>query len=86
MIAAKKGSPLAIGIGHDDYFVASDASPIVEYTKNAVYLVMSRLPSLSVTKRLRIRNLKDQEVTPSGCRKLKRSLKRLKKEAMNISC
>ncbi|MFN6038522.1 MAG: class II glutamine amidotransferase, partial [Bacteroidota bacterium] len=38
LIAAKKGSPMVIGIGEDEFFIASDASPIVEYTKNVVYL------------------------------------------------
>ena len=38
LIAAKKSSPLVIGIGKGEYFVASDATPIVEYTKNVVYL------------------------------------------------
>lgn len=38
LIAARKGSPIVIGIGQEEYFVASDATPIVEYTKNVVYL------------------------------------------------
>ncbi|MBC7554103.1 MAG: glutamine--fructose-6-phosphate transaminase (isomerizing) [Taibaiella sp.] len=38
LIAARKGSPLVIGIGEDEFYIASDASPIVEYTKNVVYL------------------------------------------------
>lgn len=38
LVAARKGSPLVIGIGKDEFYVASDASPIVEYTKNVVYL------------------------------------------------
>ncbi|MCD6564315.1 MAG: glutamine--fructose-6-phosphate transaminase (isomerizing) [Bacteroidales bacterium] len=38
LIAARKGSPLVIGIGKDEYFIASDATPIVEYTKSVVYL------------------------------------------------
>lgn len=38
LIAARKGSPLVIGIGVDEFFVASDASPIIEYTKNVIYL------------------------------------------------
>lgn len=38
LIAARKGSPLVIGVGKGEYFVASDATPIVEYTKNVIYL------------------------------------------------
>jgi glucosamine--fructose-6-phosphate aminotransferase (isomerizing) len=38
LIAARKGSPLVIGVGHEEYFLASDATPIVEYTKSVVYL------------------------------------------------
>lgn len=38
LIAARKGSPLVIGIGTDEFYIASDASPIIEYTKNVVYL------------------------------------------------
>lgn len=38
IIAARKGSPIVIGIGKDEFFIASDATPIVEYTKNVAYL------------------------------------------------
>lgn len=38
LIAARKGSPMVLGIGEDEFFVASDASPIIEYTKNVIYL------------------------------------------------
>lgn len=38
LIAARKGSPMVIGIGEDEFYIASDASPIIEYTKNVVYL------------------------------------------------
>ena len=38
LVAARKGSPLVVGVGHDEYFFASDASPIIEYTKSVVYL------------------------------------------------
>jgi glucosamine--fructose-6-phosphate aminotransferase (isomerizing) len=38
LIAARKGSPLVIGVGKDEYFIASDATPIVEYTNEVIYL------------------------------------------------
>ena len=38
LVAARKGSPLVIGVGHDEFFFASDATPIIEYTKEVVYL------------------------------------------------
>ena len=38
LIAARRGSPLVIGIGNEEYFIASDATPIVEYTKSVIYL------------------------------------------------
>ena len=38
LIAARKGSPMVIGVGDHEYFVASDATPIIEYTKNVIYL------------------------------------------------
>ncbi|KAA5536696.1 glutamine--fructose-6-phosphate transaminase (isomerizing) [Taibaiella lutea] len=38
LIAARKGSPLVVGVGKDEFFVASDASPIIEFTKNVIYL------------------------------------------------
>ena len=38
LIAARKGSPMVLGVGKNEYFIASDASPIVEYTKNVIYL------------------------------------------------
>ncbi len=38
LIAARKGSPLVVGVGKGEYFIGSDASPIVEYTKNVIYL------------------------------------------------
>ena len=64
IVAAKKGSPMVIGIGHDDFFVASDASPIIEYTKNVVYLEDEQVVVLRKGHEIKIRNLKDKEVTP----------------------
>jgi glucosamine--fructose-6-phosphate aminotransferase (isomerizing) len=64
LVAAKKGSPMVIGIGADDFFIASDASPIIEYTKNVVYLEDEQVAVLRKDQELRIRNLKDKEITP----------------------
>lgn len=64
MIAAKKGSPMVIGIGEDEFFIASDASPIVEYTKNVVYLEDEEVAIISRGKELQIRTIKDKKITP----------------------
>lgn len=56
---------MVIGIGSTgDFFIASDASPIVEYTKNVVYLEDEQVAVLRKGKALKIRNLKDKEITP----------------------
>lgn len=65
LIAAKKGSPMVIGIGKDDdFYIASDASPIVEYTKNVVYMEDEQVAIIRRGLELKIRNLKDKEITP----------------------
>lgn len=46
LVAARKGSPMVIGVGEDEYFIASDASPIVEYTKNVIYLKDNQIATL----------------------------------------
>ncbi len=64
LIAARKGSPLVIGINNDEFFVASDATPIVEYTKEVVYLGDEEIAVLERGKELRIRTIKNVEKTP----------------------
>jgi len=65
LVAAKKSSPLVIGISQDgDFLIASDASPIVEYTRNVVYLEDEQVAVLRRGEALAIRNLKDKEITP----------------------
>jgi glutamine---fructose-6-phosphate transaminase (isomerizing) len=64
LIAAKKGSPLVIGIGTDDYFIASDATPIIEHTKNVVYLEDEEIAVLKRGAELRIFNIRNQAKTP----------------------
>lgn len=64
LIAAKKSSPLVIGIGNGEYFIASDATPIVEYTKNVVYLEDEEIAILRKDEELKIVNIKNQQKTP----------------------
>ena len=65
LVAAKKSSPLVIGIGHDqDFYLASDATPIVEYTKNVVYLEDGEIAEITPGKDLRLFTVEKQNVTP----------------------
>jgi glutamine---fructose-6-phosphate transaminase (isomerizing) len=64
LFAAKKSSPLVIGIGENEFFIASDASPIVEYTKNVVYLDDEEVAMMNRKGELKIKTIKNQEKTP----------------------
>ncbi|MBI3510296.1 MAG: glutamine--fructose-6-phosphate transaminase (isomerizing) [Bacteroidetes bacterium] len=64
IIAAKKSSPLVIGIGTDEFFVASDATPIVEYTKNVVYLEDEEIAVINRGKKLQVKTIRNQEIDP----------------------
>lgn len=64
LIAAKKGSPMVIGIGEDEFFIASDATPIVEYTKNVVYLEDEEIAFIERGKPLKIKTIKNKVKTP----------------------
>jgi glucosamine--fructose-6-phosphate aminotransferase (isomerizing) len=63
LIAARKGSPLVIGIGKDEYFLASDASPIVEYTKRVVYVSDGEMAILKPNEFV-LKNLGNEKITP----------------------
>ena len=63
-IAARKGSPLVIGIGDGEYFVASDASPFIEYTNNVVYLEDGEIVKIHKDKMLEIISLTNSTKTP----------------------
>jgi len=65
MIGAKKGSPLVVGVGKDhEYFIASDATPIIEYTRNVVYLNDEEIVILEKGKEMKIKTIKNQDKTP----------------------
>jgi glutamine---fructose-6-phosphate transaminase (isomerizing) len=63
LVAARKGSPLVIGIGNDEYFFASDATPIIEYTKEVVYLDDLEIAVVN-REGLTIKNLQNEEQDP----------------------
>ena len=62
IIAARKSSPLVVGIGQDEFFLASDATPIVEYTDKVVYLEDEEIALIRRHKDLRIVNLNNVEM------------------------
>ncbi|MGZ6539913.1 MAG: glutamine--fructose-6-phosphate transaminase (isomerizing), partial [Bacteroidia bacterium] len=64
LFAAKKGSPMVIGIGEDEFYIASDATPIVEYTKNVVYLEDEEIAFIERGKELKIKTIKNKAKTP----------------------
>lgn len=64
IVAARKSSPLVLGIGENEFFVASDASPIIEYTNRVVYLNDHEVATLSRNGGLSIRSLDDVPQTP----------------------
>lgn len=64
IVAARKSSPLLIGIGKDEFFVASDATPIIEYTKEVVYLGDEEIAVLNRKNGLRITSITNVEKTP----------------------
>ncbi len=61
LIVAKKGSPLLIGVGKNEYFIASDGTPIVEYTQKVVYLEDGDVAIVNPDRKLEIRNIHDSE-------------------------
>lgn len=61
---ARKGSPLVIGIGKNEYFVASDATPIIEYTKEVVYLNDEEFAVISLENGLHIKTIQNEQKTP----------------------
>ncbi|MBS4040209.1 MAG: glutamine--fructose-6-phosphate transaminase (isomerizing) [Flavobacteriales bacterium] len=63
LIAARKGSPLVVGIGNEEFFLASDATPIIEYTKKVIYLEDKELAIIR-NKELVVKNIENSMVDP----------------------
>jgi len=64
LIAARKSSPLVIGIGENEYFLASDATPIVEYTKNVIYLDDDEIALIDLKDGLTLKTISNEIKTP----------------------
>ena len=79
IVAARLGSPLAIGVGENEYFVASDASPFIEYTNNAIYLEDEELAIIRLHKETKIRKIKDDTLVSPYIQQLKLNIDQIEK-------
>ena len=79
IVVAKLGSPLAIGIGENEFFVASDATPFIEFTKNAIYLEDEEMAIIRLGKDVNIRKVKDDSSVAPYIQKLKLNLEQIEK-------
>ncbi len=64
IVAARKSSPLVVGIGEGEFFIASDATPIIEHTRNVVYLNDEEIAVIDLQNGLSIKNIQNQEKAP----------------------
>ena len=79
IVAARLGSPLAIDVGENEFFIASDASPFLEYTNNALYLEDEEMAVIRLHKPLKIRNIKDDKIVSPYIQELKINLEQIEK-------
>ncbi|WP_034042057.1 glutamine--fructose-6-phosphate transaminase (isomerizing) [Wocania ichthyoenteri] len=79
VVIARLGSPLAVGIGEDEFFIASDASPFIEYTKNAIYLEDEEMAIIRLGKEIKIRKIKDDSLVAPYIQELQMNLEQIEK-------
>lgn len=79
IVVARLGSPLAIGVGESEYFIASDASPFIEYTSNAIYLEDEEMAIVRLHKPLKIRKIKDDSLVDPYVQELQMNLEQIEK-------
>lgn len=79
IIVAKKGSPLVVGIGENEFFVASDATPFLEYTKKALYLEDDEMATIRRGKELKVRSIKSNKPIVPYIQQLKIDLESIEK-------
>ena len=81
IVVALLGSPIAIGIGKEkkEFFVASDASPFIEYTKDAIYLEDEEMAIIKIGKEVEIRKIQDDSLVDASVQKLQMNLEQIEK-------
>ena len=81
IVVARLGSPIAIGVGKDnsEFFIASDASPFIEYTKDAIYLEDEEMAIIKLNKGIKVHKIKDDSLVDANVQKLKMSLEQIEK-------
>ena len=81
IVVARLGSPIAIGIGenNNEFFVASDASPFIEYTKEAIYLEDEEMAIIKINKEIKVRRIKDDSLVDANTQQLQLSLEQIEK-------
>ena len=80
LVVARLGSPLAIGIGENEFFIASDATPFIEYTSNAIYLEDEEMAIVRLHKPLKIRKIKDDTYVDPYIQQLQLNLEQIEKD------
>jgi glucosamine--fructose-6-phosphate aminotransferase (isomerizing) len=85
IVVARLGSPIAIGVGKDnkEFFVASDASPFVEFTKDAIYLEDEEMAIIKLGKKVKVHKINDDSSVDPIILKLKMSLEQIEKGGYN---
>ncbi len=79
IVVARLGSPLAIGVGEDEFFIASDASPFIEYTNNAIYLEDGEMAIVRRNKGVKIRKIHDDSLVDPYLQELQINLEQIEK-------
>jgi glucosamine--fructose-6-phosphate aminotransferase (isomerizing) len=79
IVAARLGSPLAIGVGEGEFFVASDASPFIEFTSNAIYLEDGEMANIRLHKPMKVRKIKDDSLVNPTIQELQMNLEQIEK-------
>ena len=79
IVVAKLGSPLAIGVGDDEFFIASDASPFIEFTNNAIYLEDEEMAVISRGRHVKVRQIKGDKLVKPFIQELKMNIEQIEK-------